>query len=127
MPSLQLSYQGLFGYHGVQNMAKQNNQTLEGVCLEAAAERGGGRVSGSVVEMEDDGMSNRPGPAFKFYEIARLLELTFCSMHLAGLVILHISMYMRDSLHQIDHGITFHVLRGILRLFYCECKQYIWY
>ena len=27
-------------------------------------------------------------------------------------------MYMRDSLHAIDHGVIIHVLRGILRIFY---------
>ena len=27
-------------------------------------------------------------------------------------------MHMRDSLHQIDHGVIIHVLQGMLRLFY---------
>ena len=71
-----------------------------------------------MVEMEDDGKSNRPGPAFKSYETASTqasgayllfnsfwLDASFCIYH----------MYMRDSLHQVDHGITLHVLRGILR------------
>jgi hypothetical protein len=29
-------------------------------------------------------------------------------------------MYMRDSLHQIDHGVFLHACRGILRLYLGE-------
>ena len=29
-------------------------------------------------------------------------------------------MYMRDSLHQVDHGVIIHILRAILRLFQGE-------
>ena len=34
-------------------------------------------------------------------------------------------MYMRDSLHQVDHGIIIHVLRAILRLFHGYCHHVI--
>ena len=97
--------------------------------LEAAAGVRGGRASGSVVEMEDDGKSNRPGPAFKSYEAARTqasgAHLLFNAFWLVSSFCIY-QMYMRDSLHQIDHGITIHVLRGILRLFYGEYNYCDW-
>jgi hypothetical protein len=34
-------------------------------------------------------------------------------------------MYMRDSLHQVDHGIIVHILRAILRLFQGEIRVMI--
>ena len=102
--------------------SKTTKRVKESVLEAAAGVRGGG-ASGSVVEMEDDGKSNRPGPAFKSYETARSqasgAHLLFNAFWLVSSFCIY-QMYMRDSLHQIDHGITIHVLRGILRLFYGE-------
>jgi hypothetical protein len=94
--------------------------------LQAASGHDGPRNdSEPLVELEDDGKSSRPGPArpgAKSYERGRTaagghllfnvfwLIPTFCIFQ----------MYMRDSLHQVDHGIVIHVLRGILRLFFSK-------
>jgi hypothetical protein len=109
--------------------SKTTKRVKESV-LEAAGGVAGVRaVPGPVVEMEDDGKSNRPGPAFKSYETARSqasgAHLLFNAFWLVSSFCIY-QMYMRDSLHQIDHGITIHVLRGILRLFYGEYNYCIW-
>ncbi len=90
--------------------------------MEEAA--GGSKESAvPVVEMESDGKSNRPGPGAHSYERARAktgsFHLLFNAFWLVSTFCIF-QMYMRDSLHQIDHGVFLHVCRGILRLYLGE-------
>ena len=91
-----------------------------------AACGGAGKDSVPVVVLEDDGQSSRPGPAAKSYEQGRAAagghHLLFNAFWLVSTFCIY-QMYMRDSLHQVDHGIIIHVLRGILRLFFGKCKK----
>ena len=77
--------------------------------------------SGSpVVQFTNDGQKHSEGPAGHHYERQRKLSglhLFFNSFWLVSTFCLF-QMHMRDSLHQIDHGVIIHVMRGILRLFY---------
>lgn len=86
-----------------------------------------GKDSVPVVVLEDDGQSSRPGPAAKSYEQGRAAagghHLLFNAFWLVSTFCIY-QMYMRDSLHQVDHGIIIHVLRGILRLFFGKCKKH---
>jgi hypothetical protein len=73
-----------------------------------------------VVQFSKDGRKHTQGPAGKHYERERRLSgfhLFFNCFWLVSTFCLF-QMHMRDSLHQIDHGVIIHVLRGILRLFY---------
>ena len=73
-----------------------------------------------VVEFSNDGRTHTAGPAGRSYEQERTragFHLFFNAFWLVSNFCLF-QMYMRDSLHQIDHGVIIHVLRGILRLFY---------
>jgi hypothetical protein len=73
-----------------------------------------------VVEMGDDGKSSMPGPDAYHYESSRTAagaHLLFNAFWLVSTFCIF-QMYMRDSLHQVDHGIIIHILRGILRLFF---------
>ena len=73
-----------------------------------------------VVEIGDDGKSSMPGPKAISYERSRAeagAHLLFNGFWLISTFCVF-QMYMRDSLHQVDHGIIIHVLRGILRLFF---------
>ena len=78
-----------------------------------------------MVDFSDDGLKTRAGPAHATYERNRARV----GCHLFFNAFWHIStfclfqMYMRDSLHEIDHGVIIHVLRGILRLFYGNNMQ----
>ena len=61
----------------------------------------------------------RPGPKSIQYERSRSVagaHLLFNAFWLCSSFCIF-QMHMRDSLHQVDHGIIIHVLRGILRLF----------
>ena len=73
-----------------------------------------------VVEMGSDGKDSRPGPDSKSYERGRAkaggFHLLFNAFWLVSTFCIF-QMYMRDSLHQVDHGIILHVCRGILRLY----------
>ena len=73
-----------------------------------------------VVEFNNDGRTHTEGPAGRQYEGEHKrsgYHLFFNAFWLVSHFCLF-QMYMRDSLHQIDHGVIIHVLRGILRLFY---------
>ena len=73
-----------------------------------------------VVEFSNDGRTHTEGPAGRHYEQERSragCHLFFNAFWLVSNFCLF-QMYMRDSLHQIDHGVIIHVLRGILRFFY---------
>jgi len=73
-----------------------------------------------VVEFSNDGRTHTEGPAGRQYEREHKragFHLFFNAFWLVSSFCLF-QMYMRDSLHQIDHGVVIHVLRGILRLFY---------
>jgi len=73
-----------------------------------------------VVEFHAEGKKTTPGPNSKAYEQGRQragAHLVFNAFWLISTFCL-CQMYMRDSLHQVDHGILIHVLRAILRLFW---------
>jgi len=73
-----------------------------------------------VVTFSNNGRTHKEGPAARDYERERRstgFHLFFNSFWLISSFCLF-QMHMRDSLHQIDHGVIIHVLRGILRLFY---------
>ena len=75
-------------------------------------------VASPVVEFTDDGQTC-PGPSAKSYESGRAVagaHLMFNAFWMISTFCIY-QMYMRDSLHQVDHGIILHILRGILRLF----------
>jgi len=75
-----------------------------------------------VVEFHAEGKKTTAGPNAKFYESRRQragAHLVFNAFWLISSFCLHM-MYMRDSLHQVDHGIIIHILRAILRLFFGE-------
>jgi hypothetical protein len=117
MPSMHMSQKGLLRH--LKNLALQNNKKMKAAVLHAAG-GGAGNDSVPVVELEDDGKSSRPGPAAKSYERSRAAaggHLLFNAFWLVSTFCIY-QMYMRDSLHQVDHGIIVHVLRGILRLFF---------
>ena len=72
-----------------------------------------------VVEFSADGKSSKAGPAAASYEKTRSAagcHLIFNAFWLVSTFCM-CQMYMRDSLHQVDHGVFIHMLRGILRLF----------
>jgi hypothetical protein len=72
-----------------------------------------------VAVFSNDGKTSREGPAASSYENARKNaggHLVFNAFWLISSFCLY-QMYMRDSLHQVDHGIIIHVMRAILRLF----------
>ena len=73
----------------------------------------------AVVVHGDSERSTRPGRESSQYESSRSVagaHLLFNAFWLCSSFCIF-QMHMRDSLHQIDHGIIIHVLRGILRLF----------
>jgi len=73
-----------------------------------------------VVDFSNDGLKHTAGPDGRYYERERKLSgfhLFFNCFWLVSTFCLF-QMHMRDSLHQIDHGVIIHVLRGILRLFF---------
>ena len=73
-----------------------------------------------VVVCSHEGTRHSEGPAGRNYERERTragFHLFFNAFWLVSNFCLF-QMYMRDSLHAIDHGVIIHVLRGILRLFY---------
>ena len=79
-----------------------------------------------VVEFHADGKRTTAGPSSIRYESSRAVagaHLLFNAFWLIPNFCVH-QMYMRDSLHQVDHGVIIHVLRGILRLFYGMCFMY---
>ena len=96
---------------------RQQPGSKKTVLAAAAGIPGAGRP---VVEFSSDGRKHTQGPDARHYD----REHKRCGFHLFFNAFWLISnfclfqMYMRDSLHQIDHGIVIHVLRGILRLFY---------
>jgi len=66
------------------------------------------------------GRQHTEGPAARDYERERTrsgFHLFFSTFWMISTFCLF-QMHMRDSLHQIDHGVIIHVLRAILRLFY---------
>ncbi len=70
--------------------------------------------------MGDDGKSrSRSGSDAHWYERSRSdagAHLLFNAFWLVSTLCIF-QMYMRDSLHQIDHGIIIHILQRIIRLF----------
>jgi hypothetical protein len=87
----------------------------------AGVASGASPVASPVVEFTDDGQT-RPGPSAKSYESRRAFagaHLMFNAFWMISTFCIH-QMYMRDSLHQVDHGIIIHIMRGILRLFQGE-------
>ena len=91
-----------------------------------AAIRRNGRGQGldddaeAVVVLGDGVTRTRPGPKAVQYESssgAAGTHLLFNAFSLCSSFCIF-QTYMLDSLHQIDHWIIFHVLRGILRLFF---------
>jgi hypothetical protein len=75
-----------------------------------------------VVKFDAEGKKTTAGPNAKSYESSRQragAHLVFNAFWLISTFCL-CQMYMRDSLHQVDHGIIIHILRAILRLFWVE-------
>lgn len=73
-----------------------------------------------MVEFSNYGRTHKKGPAGSHYDTEHKrsgYHLFFNAFWLVSNFCLF-QMYMRDSLHQIDHGVIIHVLRGILRLFF---------
>lgn len=97
--------------------AKTTARVKKTVKAAAAGIPGAGRP---VVEFSDDGRTHTKGPAGAHYD----RDHKRYGYHMFFNAFWNIStfclfmMYMRDSLHQIDHGVIIHVMRGILRLFY---------
>ena len=100
---------------------KTTAKVMAAVMKEAAG--GSKDDSVPVVEMGSDGKDTRKGPNSKYYERGRAnaggFHLLFNAFWLVSTFCIF-QMYMRDSLHQVDHGILIHVCRGILRLFLGE-------
>ena len=97
--------------------AKTTSDIKKKVQAAAAGESGKGRP---VVEFSDDGQHTKAGPAAASYENFRKKagsHLFFNAFWLISSFCVF-QMYMRDFLHQVDHGIIIHVLRAILRLFH---------
>ena len=87
------------------------------VLAAAAGIPGAGRP---VVDFSSDGTKHSKGPGSSHYDQEHKrsgFHMFFNAFWLVSTFCLF-QMYMRDSLHQIDHGVIIHVLRGILRLFY---------
>ena len=83
----------------------------------AAGIPGAGRL---VVQFGLNGRQQTEGAAGGDYERERKrsgFHLFFSTFWMISTFCLF-QMHMRDSLHQIDHGVIIHVLRAILRLFY---------
>jgi hypothetical protein len=83
-----------------------------------------GNDSEQLVELDDDGKSSRPGPGAKSYDLGSAAaggHLLFNAFWLVSTFCIF-EMYMRD-LHQVDHGVISHVLRGIIRLFFCKSTK----
>ena len=96
--------------------AKTTTKVMAAV-MKAAAWEGG--AAEAVVVLGDGVTRTRPGPNAVNYEAGRAAagaHLLFNAFWLCSSFCIF-QVYMRDSLHQIDHGIIIHVLRGILRLF----------
>jgi hypothetical protein len=94
-------------------MKASNLQAAGGHC-------GPGNDSEPLIELKDDGKSSRPGSGAKYYERGRAAaggHLLFNTYWLVSTFCIF-QIYMRDSLHQVDHDIIIHVLRGIIRLFF---------
>ena len=90
---------------------------VKAAVMKAAAGEGG--AAEAVVVLGDGVTRTMPGPKAVRYEAGRAAagaHLLFNAFWLCSSFCIF-QMYMRDSLHQIDHGIIIHVLRGILRLF----------
>ena len=93
-------------------------KTTSAVKASVLAEAAGNGIP--VVEFHAEGKKTTAGPNAKSYESSRQragAHLVFNAFWLVSTFCL-LQMYMRDSLHQIDHGVTIHVLRAILRLFW---------
>jgi hypothetical protein len=76
----------------------------------------------SKLYLGNDGKTTKPGPSASQYERGRAVagaHLLFNAFWLISSFCI-CQMYMRDSLHQVDHGVIIHILRGILRLFFGE-------
>ena len=71
-----------------------------------------------VVEFSNDGRTHTEGPAGRHYKQKHTRAGFYLFFNVFWIVsnFFLFQMYMRDSLHQIDHGVNFHVLRGILHL-----------
>ena len=68
----------------------------------------------------NDGKTSTEGPAVGSYEKTRTqagAHLVFNAFWLVSTFCLY-QIYMRDSLHQVGHGIIIHVMRAILCLFF---------
>ena len=97
--------------------AKNTADHKKKVLAAAAGETGKGS---QVVDFSDDGQCTKAGPAAASYEKCRKTAGTHLVFNAFWLIssFCVFQMYMRDSLHQVDHGIVIHVLRAILRLFH---------
>jgi len=96
---------------------KTTTRVKKTVLAAAAGIPGAGRP---VVQFSNQGRQHTEGPAARDYEREHKrsgFHLFFSAFWLVSTFCLF-QMHMRDSLHQIDHGVIIHVLRGILRLFY---------
>jgi hypothetical protein len=99
----------------------KTTEKIKAAVMKAAA---GGDGSGldldeAVVVLGNSERSTRPGRKSSQYESSRSAagaHLLFNAFSLCSSFCIF-QMHMRDSLHQVDHGIIIHVLRGILRLF----------
>ena len=68
----------------------------------------------------NDGKSSTEGPAAGSYQKTRTqagAHLVINEIRLVSTFCL-CQMYMRDSLHQVDHGIIIHVMRATMSLFW---------
>jgi hypothetical protein len=123
MPLMHMSQKGLLRH--LKLLPSKTTKTMKAAVLQAAA-GGSGNDSEPLVQLEDDGKSSRHGPAAKSYERGRAAtggHLLFNAIWLVSTFCIY-QMYMRDSLHQVDHGIIIRVLRGILRLFSGKCTKH---
>lgn len=96
----------------------KTTQRIKAKVVQGAA--GGGTGGRPIVHMGTDGKSLKPGKGVAGYERGRLYagaHLMFNAFWLVSTFCLY-QMYMRDSLHQVDHGIIIQILRAILRLFW---------
>jgi hypothetical protein len=120
IPSLQLSHQRF-----LDTSKSWAPKTTAKVMAAVIKEVAGGSKDGSVpvVEMGSDERDTRQGLNSKSYQRGRAddggFHLLFDEFWLVSTFCIF-QMYMRDSLHQVDHGILLHVCRGILRLFLGE-------
>ena len=97
--------------------SKSTARVKKTVMAAAAGIPGAGRP---VVQFCHNGRQHTEGPAVRDYEREHRrsgFHLFFSTFWMISTFCLF-QMHMRDSLHQIDHGVIIHVLRAILRLFY---------